>query len=226
MSALDGTRSASRHWYAVKRETQNQLCWAYVSLADLLVKENSFDAAETALRKGLDRANVVLDRDPTSVPFRIVAATIHHRIAAVYCSTGKADQAPHYFEQAISEMESLCSIFPLNAQHWTALGVFQNDAFQKLQFAGRNGDAKNITAKAADWGQEMAPRIAGQPKAQSELLRFATQLHNLLVSTGQEDKADELARTFVSLSEISGEHANKPAKIDDSKIPSPPTTNN
>ena len=197
---LSDSRSTNRRRYTMNRELRTQLCWSCVYLADVLIGEQEFKEAESVLQTGQRQVQQILERDPTSVQVRDAASSLQHRLAAVYCATGRVTQAAPLFNQAISEMQALCATFPMNRQYWVTLRYLQEDAVRNLQQGSRIDDAKICVAKMRDWLRKTVPRIPVNSASQNELLIYELQLASLLKATAQEKDATEVEQMAVQLS--------------------------
>ena len=202
-----------------------ELCWAYVSLGDLLTTESRFDEAETVLRNGLSYASIGLrhERHPVldgegpafHVPgglrttFRNVDASLNHRLASVFCRTHRVDQAIPLFQHAVDEIESLCVASPSNRDNWVTVRYFHADILRQLQPAGRTDEAKKFVHQMVEWVQQITTRVPDEPMSQEELRLTEIQAIKAMQSTGQTEPPDALIRVILESSANVLQHSPK-----------------
>jgi tetratricopeptide (TPR) repeat protein len=176
-------------------QLRSQLCWASVSLGSRLTTTNKLSEAQSVLQNGLRHADILLKKEPRRTQARDVAASLNHRLAAVYVRMGRLDEAIDLFHRAVNEIESLCAEFPLTAGYWQTARYFQEQMVNTLQGASRDDEARESVRRMFNWIQRTAPHVPDETEALNELLLTQKQLVDLLRSTGQEREAEQVART-------------------------------
>ncbi|HEX4415788.1 MAG TPA: protein kinase, partial [Lacipirellulaceae bacterium] len=81
-------------------DTRVSLCWAYLELFNRVL-DNSPDRkteSEATLEKGLDHAQIALQKRPHSSPVRDVSASLRVGLARCYCQSGRAEDAIPLFK--------------------------------------------------------------------------------------------------------------------------------
>jgi serine/threonine protein kinase/tetratricopeptide (TPR) repeat protein len=174
-------------------QLRSQLCWASVSLGDLLTKTNRLSEAKSTLQDALRHVDILLKKEPRRYQAREVAASLNHRLAVVYAAMGRMDEANLLFQRAVNEIESLSAEFPWTRQHWQTARYFQEQMVSILQKAGRNDEARESVRQMDAWIKRTAPRVPDEAGPLNELLLTQRQLVGLLRSTGQVAQAEQLA---------------------------------
>lgn len=177
---------------------RTNLCWACVEFYDALLsdKGDRTNESEMVLKTGLQHAAEMLDQNPRSTQAIDVAASLRFRLAQNACRSGRIDDAIGLFEQAIGEIHYLCASFPWNVDYWNTTQWFHSESIRTLKEAGRLDEARTATRQMSEWVSVVAPQVPAAPIPREKLRQTQTELVDLLIATGQQPEADQLAASI------------------------------